>query len=293
MRGDAASMEVVRPTSGAEAVRAYGRRPDALILAGGTDVMVGWNAGLLNRRTVVDLGGVREWTHLRANRSGVRVGALVTHAQLQESAVVRARFPLLVRACAEVGGVAIQNRGTLAGNVANASPAGDTFPALAVYEAVVHALSPEGARSLPVLDVFAGVKKTSLRPSELIEAIEIPFLARSPGRQLFRKIGTRAAQALSKVVAAGLLWQKKDGRIQELRFALGSVAPTVRRLRRVEALVAGQRVTRRLLDEAARLVGDEIAPIDDVRSTADYRGHVAQALVRSFLADDPKVRVLR
>jgi len=101
---------------------------------------------------------------------------------------------------------------------------------------------------------------------------------------MFRKIGTRAAQALSKVVAAGLLWQRRDGRIRELRVALGSVAPTVRRLRRVEELVAGQRVTARLLDEAARLAAEEIAPIDDVRSTAAYRRHVSQALLWQFLA---------
>jgi CO/xanthine dehydrogenase FAD-binding subunit len=277
-------MVVVRPTSRGDAVSEYARHPDALVLAGGTDLMVAWNAGLLNRRTVLDLGRVGEWKRLRRVRSGIRVGALVTHAELQRSGLVRARFPLLVRACAEVGGVAIQNRGTLAGNVANASPAGDTLPALAVYEAAVHAVSPAGARSLPLLDVFAGVKKTTLRSAELIEAIEIPFLARRPARQMFRKIGTRAAQALSKVVAAGLLWRRRDGRIQELRFALGSVAPTVRRLRRVEELVAGQRVTARLLDEAARLTAEEIAPIDDVRSTAAYRRHVSQALLRQFLS---------
>jgi CO/xanthine dehydrogenase FAD-binding subunit len=279
-------MTVVRPTSGAQAVAEYARHPDALVLAGGTDVMVLWNAGLLNRRAVLDLSGVREWRRLRAARSALRVGALVTHAELRQSPLVRRRFPLLSRACAEVGGVAIQNRGTLAGNVANASPAGDTFPALAVYEAVVHAVSPAGPRALSVLGVFAGVKKTTLRPSELIAAIELPFPSRKPARQMFRKIGTRAAQALSKVVAAGLLWRRKDGRIDELRFALGSVAPTVRRLRRVEELVAGQRVTSRLLDEAARLTASEISPIDDVRSTADYRRHVSQALVRQFLADD-------
>ncbi len=198
---------------------------------------------------------------------------------------MRVRFPLLVSACSVVGGVAIQNRGTLVGNVANASPAGDTFPPLAVYDAVVHAISPQGKRAIPVLDVFAGVKKTTLGPSELIEAVAIPFPRRPPARQLFRKVGTRAAQALSKVVAAGLLWKRKDGRIEELRFALGSVAPTVRRLRRVEALVAGERPTPALLDEAARLVAEEISPIDDVRSTADYRRFVSQALLRDFLAE--------
>jgi CO/xanthine dehydrogenase FAD-binding subunit len=277
-------MEVIRPASVAEALRAFGRRPDALPLAGGTDLVVAWNAGQLNRRAILDLGAIREWTRIRPARRSLFVGALVTHAQLEEHPLVRKHFPLLVTACSVVGGVAIQNRGTLAGNVANASPAGDTFPPLAVYEAVVHTVSPAEKRTVRLLNVFAGVKKTTLRPAELIEAVEIPFLERKPTRQLFRKIGTRAAQALSKVVAAGLLWKKRDGRIEELRFALGSVAPTVRRLRRVEELVAGERVTPALLDRVAHLVDEEIAPIDDVRSTADYRRHVSQALLRQFLS---------
>jgi CO/xanthine dehydrogenase FAD-binding subunit len=283
MRGDAASMHVIRPASPSEALRAFARCPDALPLAGGTDLLVAWNAGHLNRRTVLDLGGIREWDRIRADSRGLRIGALVTHSRLEEHALVRRRFPLLVCACAVVGGVAIQNRGTLAGNVANASPAGDTFPPLAVYDAVVHAVSPAEKRAIPFPNVFAGAKKTTLRPAELIEAVEIPFLKRPPTRQLFRKVGTRAAQALSKVVAAGLLWTRKDGRIEELRMALGSVAPTVRRLRRVEALVAGERPTPALVDQAAKLVAEEISPIDDVRSTADYRRFVSQALVRDFL----------
>jgi xanthine dehydrogenase small subunit len=277
-------MDVIRPASHSEALRAFVRRPDAVPLAGGTDLLVAWNAGHLNGRTVLDLAGIREWDRIRAGARGVRIGALVTHSRLEEHAVVRRRFPLLVSACSVVGGVAIQNRGTLAGNVANASPAGDTFPPLAVYDAIVHAVSPAGERAIRVLDVFAGAKKTTLRTAELIEAVEIPFLKRPPARQLFRKVGTRAAQALSKVVAAGLLWKKKDGRIEELRFALGSVAPTVRRLRRVEALVAGERPTPAVVDQAARMLAEEISPIDDVRSTADYRRFVSQALLRDFLA---------
>jgi CO/xanthine dehydrogenase FAD-binding subunit len=284
VRGDARSVEVVRPRSAAQAVAAYAERPELLPLAGGTDLMVGWNAGLANGRAVLDLSGLREWTRISVGARGVRIGALVTHAQIQEHAAAAKSLPLLARACAEVGGVAIQNRGTLAGNVANASPAGDTFPPLAVYEAVVHVVSAAGRRAVPIAEIFAGVKKTTLRPSELIEAIEVPSPPR-PTRQLFRKVGTRAAQALSKVVAAGLLWQGRDGRIREARLALGSVAPTVRRLRRVEEMLAGERVTRSLLDRAEALVSEEIAPIDDVRSTADYRRHVSRVLLRQFLAE--------
>ena len=247
--------------------------------------MVAWNAGRFNHGTVLDLSGLREWTRIRKVRRGVRIGALATHAQIRDHPLVGRSLPLLGQSCAVVGGVAIQNRGTLGGNIANASPAGDTFPPLAVYEAVIHAVSPRGRRTVPFLDIFAGVKRTWLEPSELIEAIEIPFPHRPPSRQLFRKVGTRAAQALSKTVAAGLLWRKRDGSIEELRFALGSMAPTVRRLRRIEAFVAGRKTTPSVVDQACRLLDEEVSPIDDVRSTAEYRLQVSRNLLRSFLSE--------
>src|SRR5262245_38661064 len=254
-------MDVLRPRSVAAAVRAYAARPDAVPLAGGTDFMVAWNLGLLDRRTVLDLSALLAWQRIEKRPGGLRIGALVTHAQLVADPVVRRRFPLLAEACAMIGGVAIQNRGTLGGNIANASPAGDTFPPLAVYGAVVRTASPDGARALPFPEVFAGVKKTRLRPAELIAAIDLPFPKPPPARQLFRKVGTRAAQALSKTVAAGLLWRERDGRVRELRFALGSMAPTVRRLARVEAFLAGRKATPAEVDEACRLLAEEGAPI--------------------------------
>ncbi len=283
MRGFPETMAVIRPRSVSEAVRAFGRHPEAVPLAGGTDFMVAWNAGQFNHATVLDLSSLRDWTRLRKLRRSLRVGALATHAEIQGYALVRAHFPLLAQACAVIGGVAIQNRGTLGGNIANASPAGDTFPPLAVYDALVHTHSPRGRRTTPFLEVFAGVKKTRLEPSELIEAVELPLLATPPTRQLFRKVGTRAAQALSKTVAAGLLWLGRNGSVQELWFALGSMAPTVRRLRRVEAFVAGQKMTPKAVEQACHLLEEEVAPIDDVRSTAEYRLHVSQSLLRSFL----------
>ena len=115
-------------------------------------------------------------------------------------------------ACATIGGIQIQNRGTIGGNIANASPAGDTFPPLAVYDARIHVASANGRRVVPFLDIFAGVKKTTLDPGELIEAIDLPFPAHPPTRQFFRKVGTRAAQAISKTVAAGVLWLNADER---------------------------------------------------------------------------------
>lgn len=283
MRGDAGSMTVLRPRTAAEAVRLFAKAPQALPLAGGTDLMVAWNTGALNGRTVLDLGALREWSRIVRKPASLVAGALVTHASLRDHPSIRKQYPLLARACAEIGGVAIQNRGTLGGNIANASPAGDTFPALAVYDARVHLTGPDGRRLLPVLELLLGVKKTALGPAELIESVELPRLERRPARQYFRKVGTRAAQALSKTVAAGLLWLDRKGRVAELRFALGSMAPTVRRLKAAEAFVAGKRLTREAVDEACRLLARDVAPIDDVRSTAGYRLRVSQNLLREFL----------
>lgn len=275
-------MTVLRPRGVEEALRLYAANPGAVPLAGGTDFMVAWNAGHTNGRSILDLSRLAPWKRIAETKTGIRVGALVTHWELQRHPLVRRRFPLLVEACATIGGRQIQARGTLGGNIANASPAGDTFPPLAVYEARVRLRTAEESRTIPLLEVFTGVKKTALAPGELIDTIEIDF-PRAPSRQSFRKVGTRAASAISKIVAAGLLWLSSDGRIRELRFALGSMAPTVRRLRSVESLLAGKKPTPRLVDEAALLLASDVSPIDDLRSTRTYRLEVSRNLLRAFL----------
>lgn len=276
-------MRVLRPKTAAEAVEIYAREPGALPFAGGTDLMVAWNAGTLNGRTLLDISRVAEWKGIRATPEGLVFGALATHAELRDHPLVRRGFPLLSRACAVIGAIQIQNRGTLGGNIANASPAGDTFPPLAVYRARVRLVSRAGQRTMPLLDIFAGPKKTTLKPAELVAAVELPALERRPARQLFRKVGARAAQAISKVVGAGLLFRNKDGTIAELRFALGSVAPTVRRLTGVEELARGKDPTEALAAAACALLRRDIAPIDDLRSTREYRLRVSENLLRSFL----------
>lgn len=304
MRGAAATMTVLRPRSVREALALYAQTPQALPLAGGTDLMVTWNLGDLNDRAMLDLSRLRDWTLIapadarltgastnagRAALASLRIGALATHTALQRHAVVRRRFGLLVEACATIGGLQIQNRGTLGGNIANASPAGDSLPPLAVYDARVHVTSASGRRVLPFPDLFAGVKKTTLAPGELIEAIELPIPSRRPDRQFFRKIGTRSAQAISKTVASGLLWLDRDGTVREVRLALGSMAPTVRRLRHLETALTGRRLTPAIVREALPLIASDVSPIDDVRSTAAYRLMVSQRLIEAFLLD-PAVR---
>lgn len=283
MRGDASTMTVLTPLSVESAVRALAADPKAIAFAGGTDLMVGWNMGQLNGRAIVDLSGLKEWKKIRATKTSLLVGSLVTHAELMAHPVVRARFPLLAAACSEVGAAQIQNRGTLGGNIANASPAGDTFPPLAVYEAVVHIVGPDGERSLPVLEVFAGVKKTVLQPGELIASIELPFLPTAPTAARWRKVGTRAAQAISKTMFAGLLWLKKDGTVAEVRLSFGSLATTVRRLRAAERHLTGRRLDAAAAAKAAELLTSDVSPIDDIRSTRDYRLAVSRNLLRTFL----------
>jgi CO/xanthine dehydrogenase FAD-binding subunit len=275
-------MRVLRPETVADALELYAERPHAVPLAGGTDFMVAWNWGEKNGSTVLDLSRLAPWRKIRATPKGLDVGSLATHRDLQLDRGVASRLALLAEACSTIGGRAIQTRGTLGGNIANASPAGDTFPPLAVYDARVRLVSRDGSRVLPLLDVFAGVKRTTIAPSELIEAIEIDF-PKKPRRELFRKVGTRAASAISKTVAAGLLWLERDGRIRELRFALGSMAPTVRRLRSVEAFVAGKRPSSSVVEDAVSLLEEDVSPIDDLRSTRSYRLEVSKNLLRAFL----------
>lgn len=287
MRGDAKSMTVLSPRSAAEAVKAYARAPTALPLAGGTDLMVAWNLGQLNGRAVLDLSRVAEWRTIKASAEGVLIGSLATHSRIQAHPVLQKRFPLLVDACATVGAAQIQNRGTIGGNIANASPAGDTFPPLAVYEAAVRVVGPAGRRDVPMSEIFAGVKKTALKPGELIEAIFLPYV-KTPTRGVFRKVGTRAAQAISKTMFAGLIWIGKDKTVTEARLSFGSLAPTVRRLYAAEAFLRGRQLNDVSISAAADLLTSDVSPIDDIRSTRAYRLTVSRNLLIAFLRGEVK-----
>ncbi|MEQ1917847.1 MAG: xanthine dehydrogenase family protein subunit M [Elusimicrobiota bacterium] len=288
MRGDAKSMTVLSPRTAAEAVKTYAKVPMAIPFAGGTDLMVGWNLGLMNGRAVLDLSRVAEWKKITVVSDGVDLGSLVTHADIQKHPVLRKRFPLLVAACATVGAAQIQNRGTIGGNIANASPAGDTFPALAVYEATVRVVGPNGRRAIPMSEIFAGVKKTTLKPGELIEAVFLPFTDKTPTRGVFRKVGTRAAQAISKTMFAGLIWTAKNGELTEARLAFGSLAPTVKRLYAAEEFLRGRRLNEVSIAAAAELLTNDVSPIDDIRSTREYRLTVSRNLLVAFLKGEVK-----
>jgi CO/xanthine dehydrogenase FAD-binding subunit len=249
--------------------------------AGGTDLMVLLEAGKLPHKKFLNIWNLAELRGIAVTAEYVTLGALTTYAEVQRHEVLAREFPLLCRAAAETGSVATQNRGTLGGNIANASPAADSPPALIVDSAEIEIVSAGGARWVPYASFHTGYKKMNLQAGELIRSIRV---ARRRGvwKQYFRKVGTRRAQAISKIcfAAAGRV---EAGRIAEVRIALGSVAPTVLRGVRVEELLRGQEPRGAIVSAAQDALGAEIAPIDDMRSTGRYRRNVARNLLAEFL----------
>ena len=268
MRTAISSLELIEPRSLKHALGVLRDHERVIPLAGCTDIYVLLNLGATPGTRFLDLWGLDELRGITEERGRVSIGALTTFAEIIRSPVVRRRVPMLVSAAREIGAVQIQNRGTIGGNVANASPAGDSLPVLAAADAEVVLRSANGARRVPFREFYTGYRSTARRPDEIIAALEIPPVE---GKQWFRKVGTRAAQAISKVVMAAV-------RASRPRIALGSVAPTVVRLPRTEALLAGGGS----IEEARALMLTEIAPIDDIRSTAEYRRRVAANLLEAF-----------
>jgi CO/xanthine dehydrogenase FAD-binding subunit len=251
--------------------------------AGGTDLMVLLEAGKLPHKKYLNIWNLEELRGIAVTAEHVTLGALSTYAEVQRHEILAREFPLLCRAAAETGSAATQNRGTLGGNIANASPAADSPPALIVYEAEIEIVSAGGARCVPYASFHTGYKKMNLQAGELIRSIRLARPRSAALKQYFRKVGTRRAQAISKIcfAAAGRV---EAGRIADVRIALGSVAPTVLRAVRAEELLRGQRpVDAALLLAAQDALGAEIAPIDDMRSTGRYRRHVARNLLAEFL----------
>ena len=249
--------------------------------AGGTDLMVLLEAGKLPHRKFVNIWNLDELRSIDVTPEHVTIGSLATYSQVRRHETLAREFSLLCRAAAETGGIATQNRGTLGGNIVNASPAADSPPALLVYNAELELVSTSGSRWVPYLNFHTGYKKMDLRPDELIRAIRLPRATRG-WKHYYRKVGTRRAQAISKVCLAGA-GCIEGGRIADVRIALASVAPTPLRAVESEKLLRGEMPASAALSAAQKVLACEIAPIDDMRSTAHYRRRVAQNLLAEFL----------
>jgi CO/xanthine dehydrogenase FAD-binding subunit len=254
--------------------------------AGGTDLMVLLEAGKLPHHRFISLWHLRELRGIEETPEHVTLGALTTYTAIQRNATLQEEFPLLCRAAAETGGIATQNRGTLAGNIANASPAADSPPALLVYDAELELISARGSRWVPYHGFHTGYKTMSLRPDELVGRIRLPR-TKPDWKQHYHKVGTRRAQAISKVCLAGAA-RVAGGRIEDIRIALGSVAPTVLRCTKTETLLRGHRPEAEAIRAAQEQLAKEIAPIDDMRSSTRYRFRVAQNLLEEFLREVSK-----
>jgi CO/xanthine dehydrogenase FAD-binding subunit len=269
------------PRNLADALERMAREPgEWKPFAGGTDLMVLLEAGKLPHRKFLSIWKLPELRGITVTPAHVTLNALTTYSEIRRHELLVCEFPLLCRAAAETGSIATQNRGTIGGNIANASPAADSPPALLVYDAELELVSASGSRWVPYHGFWEGYKQIAMRKDELIRAIRVP---RNAGfsKQFYRKVGTRRAQAISKVCFAGTA-RMEAGRIVDVRIALGSVAPTVLRATETEKILRGEEPARATLQFAQQTLAREIAPIDDIRSTARYRLRVAQNLLAEF-----------
>jgi CO/xanthine dehydrogenase FAD-binding subunit len=249
-------------------------------LSGGTDVAVRLKEGLVKEDVVVDLSRVTELRFVREESGVVHVGACATHADLSASPIVRQHGCALALAASRVGGPQIRNMGTVGGNVANASPAGDTIPALIVLDAVVSIASQTGTREVPIIDFFTGPGRSVLAAEELVT--ELHFPATGPGELSgFGKLGSRQAMTISTANMAFYFRIGKNRRIVEARIAFGSVAPTVVRAHKTEQMFCQlpPLLSWDAIRGAAQMAWKEVAPIDDLRATAVYRKEVVVGLL--------------
>ena len=271
MRTATSALELRRPRTVKDALDMLRGDPELVPLAGCTDLYVAVNFGALTGARFLDLWPLTPLRRISVRDDVLVIGALATYTDIIRSRTVRARLPMLADSARQIGGPQIQNRGTIGGNIANASPAGDTLPVLAAADAIVVLRSAAAERRVPFTEFYTGYRSSVRKTDELIVAVEVP---KQNGSQWFRKVGTRAAQAISKVVMAAV-------RDAPPRIAIGSVAPTIVRAVRTEAALAGGAS----IDDAMQVLAGEISPIDDVRSTAVYRRTVTTNLLRRFWAD--------
>ena len=282
MRADPAEYQLVSPGNLQAVLSVLASEPAQwLPIAGGTDVMVLYSAGKLPNRKLINIWNIPELRQIEVFPDTIRIGAACTYTALRNHEIISREFPLLATAASWTGGIANQNRGTLGGNIANASPAADSLPALLVYEAELTLISVRGERRVPYREFHTGYKKMALASDELIRDISLQRRF-SEYVSHARKVGARNAQAISKVCLAAL-GQVSNGMIQDVRLAVGSVAPVPLRLQETERLLTGRKIEPSLIAVARKSVAEEIQPIDDIRSTARYRTAVACNLVSDFL----------
>lgn len=282
MRGNPEAHQLVAPGTLDAALRSLAEMPGQWTpIAGGTELMVAHAAGKLGAKRLLSLWGIPELRFIQVHQNAIAIGACTTFRDMRMNEAIATDLPLLAKAATWIGSIANQNRATLAGNLVNGSPAADSSPALLVYDAEIELVSVNGSRRLPYADFHTGYKKNVLEQNELVYAIHVPLHFGSH-RQYLRKVGTRRAMAISKVALAGTALVE-NGVIRDVRIAAASLSAFPARFRRAEDVVRGQSINAETIRAAQAALLDEIAPIDDIRSTAEYRKAVAANLLEEFL----------
>jgi OHCU decarboxylase len=282
MRGNPEAHELIAPGNLAAVLHLLAAEPGVWTpIAGGTELMVAHAAGRLTARKLVSLWGIPDLRFIRVEENSIAVGAAATFIDLRKSAAIASDLPLLSKASAWIGSIANQSRATLGGNLVNGSPAADSSPALLAYDAEIEIISERGRRTIPYSDFHTGYKRNALAPDELIFAVHLPRRFASH-RQYLRKVGTRRAMAISKVALAATALVESEI-VREIRLGAASVAAFPVRLFKTEAAILGRPINKETIRAARRAILAEALPIDDIRSTAEYRRRVAANLIEEFL----------
>jgi CO/xanthine dehydrogenase FAD-binding subunit len=288
MRSNAADYALIAPPTLTAVLQTLASDPTLTPIAGGTELMVALSAGRLPQKHLVSINHLKELRFIDVKPQAITLGAGTTFTDIRRHAVIATDFPILVQAASWTGSIANQNRGTLGGNIVNASPAADTPPALLAYDAELTLISTRGTRTIPYTDFHLSYKKTALAPDELLHSIRIERRF-SAYRTYIRKVGTRNAQAISKVAIACLAWIAEGDpcHIKDIRIGAASLRETPTRCTAAEQALLNQPITRETwpatIAAARAALASEARPIDDIRSTAKYRAAVAANLLEEFL----------
>lgn len=283
MRSNVLEYDLIQPTTLPAALEVLAADPGRYTpIAGGTELMVALAAGRLPQKRLLSINHLKELRFVDVTADAITLGSGTTFTDIRKHAAIASDFPLLAQAAGWTGSIANQNRGTLGGNIVNGSPAADSPPALLVYDASVTLVSARGARTLPYGDFHLSYKKSALAPDELLFSISLP--RRFAGYNAYiRKVGTRNAQAISKVALACLALLNKQQVITDIRIGAASLRETPTRCIAAEQALLNQPITEQTIAAARTALGSEARPIDDIRSTAKYRATVAANLLEEFL----------
>lgn len=284
MRGNAEAHQLIAPGTLPAVLALLASAPGEWTpIAGGTELMVAFAAGRLGARKLVNLWGIPDLRFIHASPETIAIGALSTFLDFRNNTGLAQDFPLIAKASTWIGSIANQSRATIGGNLVNGSPAADSSPALLVYDAEVELISSRGSRRISYSEFHTGYKRNALAQDELVYALHLPRRF-AHHRQYLRKVGTRRAMAISKVAMAGTALLEANV-VREVRLAAASLAPYPARLFNTEAALLGKPLTQETALAARRALLAEVQPIDDIRSTADYRKQVAANLLDEFLTE--------